>query len=55
MAQVYVGGEFMGGADVCREMAESGELQPIVQKVCARRVLVFLRFSVVGLRGWNVA
>ena len=25
--QVYVGGEFIGGADVCRELAESGELQ----------------------------
>ena len=25
--QVYIGGEFVGGADVCRELAESGEMQ----------------------------
>ncbi len=30
--QVYVGGEFIGGCDIVREMHEKGELAPIVQK-----------------------
>jgi monothiol glutaredoxin len=30
--QVYVGGEFIGGADIVREMHQKGELAPIVQK-----------------------
>ena len=25
--QIYIGGEFVGGADVAQELAESGELQ----------------------------
>ncbi|HUP01334.1 MAG TPA: Grx4 family monothiol glutaredoxin [Gemmatimonadota bacterium] len=29
--QVYVGGEFVGGCDITRELYESGELQPKVQ------------------------
>lgn len=33
--QVYVGGEFVGGCDIVREMHEKGELAPIVQKVVA--------------------
>jgi monothiol glutaredoxin len=30
--QVYVGGEFIGGSDITRELFESGELQPRVEK-----------------------
>jgi monothiol glutaredoxin len=30
--QVYVGGEFVGGADIVREMHQKGELAPLVQK-----------------------
>lgn len=30
--QVYVGGEFIGGADIVREMHEKGELEPLVKK-----------------------
>ncbi|MDX1623176.1 MAG: Grx4 family monothiol glutaredoxin [Gemmatimonadota bacterium] len=29
--QVYVGGEFIGGSDITREMFESGELRPKVE------------------------
>lgn len=29
--QVYVGGEFVGGADITREMFETGELQPKIE------------------------
>lgn len=29
--QVYVGGEFIGGSDITRELHESGELAPKVQ------------------------
>jgi monothiol glutaredoxin len=29
--QIYVGGEFIGGCDIVREMAESGELKPLVE------------------------
>ena len=29
--QVFVGGEFVGGCDITRELFESGELQPRVQ------------------------
>lgn len=29
--QIYIGGEFLGGADITRELYESGELQPKVQ------------------------
>ena len=30
--QLYVKGEFVGGCDIVREMAESGELQQIFEK-----------------------
>ena len=30
--QLYVDGEFIGGADIVREMYESGELQPLLSK-----------------------
>ena len=30
--QLYVGGEFIGGADIMREMFESGELQTVINK-----------------------
>jgi monothiol glutaredoxin len=35
--QLYVGGKFIGGCDIVREMYESGELQPIVEQAVARR------------------
>ena len=34
--QIYVGGEFLGGADIVREMYETGELQPKVQSALMR-------------------
>jgi len=33
--QLYVSGEFVGGADIMREMYESGELQQLLAKVSA--------------------
>ena len=30
--QVYVGGEFVGGCDIVREMHAKGELEPLVKK-----------------------
>jgi monothiol glutaredoxin len=30
--QIYVGGEFVGGCDIVREMAENGELKTLVEK-----------------------
>ena len=33
--QLYVGGEFVGGADIMREMYESGELQQLLGKAAA--------------------
>lgn len=33
--QVYVGGEFVGGADIVREMHAKGELEPIVKKAAS--------------------
>jgi len=30
--QLYVDGEFIGGADIIREMFEAGELQPLLAK-----------------------
>ena len=30
--QLYVDGEFVGGADIVREMYEAGELQPLLDK-----------------------
>ena len=35
--QVYIGGEFTGGADVCRELAESGELQEVIRAALAAK------------------
>lgn len=29
--QIYIGGEFLGGADITRELFESGELQPKIE------------------------
>ena len=29
--QVYVGGQFVGGCDIVRELHEKGELQPLVE------------------------
>ena len=29
--QLYIGGEFVGGSDIMREMYESGELQKILE------------------------
>jgi monothiol glutaredoxin len=34
--QVYVGGEFLGGADITREMLEVGELQPKIESALRR-------------------
>ncbi len=31
--QLYVGGRFVGGADIVREMYESGELEPMLRSV----------------------
>jgi monothiol glutaredoxin len=33
--QLYVNGEFVGGADIMREMYESGELQQLLAKAAA--------------------
>ena len=33
--QVYVGGEFVGGCDIVREMHAKGELAPLVKKATA--------------------
>ena len=33
--QIFIGGEFVGGGDIVREMFASGELQPIVEKALA--------------------
>lgn len=30
--QVYIGGQFVGGCDIVREMHAKGELQPLVKK-----------------------
>jgi monothiol glutaredoxin len=30
--QLYIGGEFIGGADIMRELAQSGELQALISK-----------------------
>ena len=31
--QIYVGGEFVGGCDIVREMHTKGELEPVMRKV----------------------
>ena len=33
--QLYVGGEFLGGCDIIRQMHQSGELRDALQKVAA--------------------
>lgn len=33
--QIFIGGEFVGGGDIVREMFASGELQPVVEKALA--------------------
>lgn len=33
--QLYVNGEFIGGADIMREMYQNGELQTLLQKAAA--------------------
>lgn len=33
--QIFIGGEFVGGGDIVREMFASGELQPVVDKALA--------------------
>jgi len=33
--QIYIGGEFVGGSDILREMAESGELKEAVDAAFA--------------------
>jgi len=30
--QVYIGGEFVGGSDIVREMHQKGELEPLIQQ-----------------------
>jgi monothiol glutaredoxin len=34
--QVYVGGEFLGGADIARELYETGELEPKIESALRR-------------------
>ncbi|MCI0481151.1 MAG: Grx4 family monothiol glutaredoxin [Candidatus Dadabacteria bacterium] len=31
LPQLFVGGKFIGGCDICVEMSESGELEPILK------------------------
>ena len=33
--QVYIGGKFVGGCDIVRELYESGELKPMVESATA--------------------
>ena len=33
--QIFIGGEFVGGGDIVREMAANGELQPLVDAALA--------------------
>jgi len=33
--QIYIGGQFIGGCDILREMHTKGELKPIIAKVVA--------------------
>ncbi len=35
MPQVYIGGKFVGGCDIVRELSESGELQTLVRNALA--------------------
>ena len=34
--QIYVGGEFIGGCDIVREMHAKGELEPMIRKAVER-------------------
>lgn len=34
--QIYVGGEFLGGADITREIYETGELEPKIESALRR-------------------
>ena len=34
--QVYVGGEFIGGADITRELYETGELEPKIESALSK-------------------
>lgn len=36
MPQVYIGGKFVGGCDIVRELSESGELQKLVKGALAQ-------------------
>lgn len=44
--QVYVGGEFIGGCDIVREMHANGELQKLLSTVIAEPAVPTLTFSV---------
>jgi monothiol glutaredoxin len=33
--QIFIGGQFVGGGDIVREMFENGQLQPMVEKALA--------------------
>lgn len=35
LPQIYINGEFIGGCDIVVEMAEAGELQPLLESVQA--------------------
>jgi monothiol glutaredoxin len=35
--QIYVGGEFVGGSDITRELKDSGELAPRIERALAGR------------------
>lgn len=35
LPQLYVKGQFVGGCDICSEMHQNGELEPIVKKAAA--------------------
>lgn len=35
--QLYVGGEFVGGCDIVREMYQNGELQPMIEEALRAR------------------
>lgn len=34
--QLYVGGKFVGGCDICVEMDQSGELEPVIKDTAAQ-------------------
>ncbi len=56
--QLYVSGEFVGGAEIVRQMFEANELQPMVKaakKVCARTPLSHGRTTLTCLHLLHVA